>query len=106
MKQWSDALSGTTVTVDGVDYKFGADQADLEVRLDILAACEAEILASYNYLPMLQNGTMTLVSQQVYYVTDSYNPFLGRGGLAYTKYHYNDADWAKYVEEQGGMLSY
>ena len=106
MKQWSDALSGTTVTVDGVDYNFGADQADLEVRLDILAACEAEILASYNYLPMLQNGTMTLVSQQVYYVTDSYNPFLGRGGLAYTKYHYNDADWAKYVEEQGGMLSY
>ena len=106
MKQWSDALSGTTVTVDGVDYNFGADQADLEVRLDILAACEAEILATYNYLPMLQNGTMTLVSQQVYFVTDSYNPFLGRGGLAYTKYHYNDADWAKYVEEQGGMLSY
>lgn len=106
MKQWSDALSGTTVTVEGVDYNFGADQVELEVRLDILAACEAEILASYNYLPLLQNGTMTLVSQQVYYVTDTYNPFLGRGGLAYTKYHFNDAEWTQYVKDQGGMLSY
>lgn len=106
LKEWSDALSGTTVTVDGVEYNFGADVAELEVRLNILAACEAELLATHNYLPMLQNGTMTLVSQQVYYVTDTYNPFLGRGGIAYTKYHYNDVQWKQYVAEQGGRLSY
>lgn len=106
LKQWSDALSGTTVTVDGVEYNFGADQTELEVRLDILAACETEILATHNYLPLLQNGAMTLVSQQVYYVTDTYNAFLGRGGIAYTKYHFNDVEWKQYVEEQGGRLSY
>lgn len=106
LKEWSDALSGTTVTVDAVEYNFGAGVADLETRLNILAACEAELLATHNYLPMLQNGTMTLVSQQVYYVTDNYNPFLGRGGIAYTKYRYDDVQWKQYVKEQGGRLSY
>ena len=106
LKQWSDAVSGTTVTVDGTEYNYGADKAELEVRLDILAACEAEILATHNYLPLLQNGTMTLVSQQVYYVTDIYNAFLGYGGIAYTKYRYNDTQWKQYVKDQGGRLSY
>ncbi len=106
LKQWSDALNGTAVTVDGVEYNYGSGQADIEVRLDILAACEGKILESYNYLPMLQNGSMALLSQQVYYVVEEYNPIMGRGGIAYTKYNYNETEWAKYVADQGGTLKY
>ena len=106
LKQWSDALNGTAVTVDGVEYNYGSGQCDIEVRLNILAACEGKILESYNYLPMLQDGSMALLTQQVYYVIEDYNPILGRGGIAYTKYNYNEADWAAYVTAQGGELKY
>ena len=106
LKQWSDVLNGTAVTVDGVEYNYGSGQAEVDVRLDILAACEGKILESYNYLPMLQDGSMALLTQQVYYVIEEYNPIMGRGGIAYTKYNYSEADWTAYVNEQGGELKY
>ena len=106
LKQWSDCLNGATVTVDGVEYNYGDGIADVETRLDILAACEGKILESYNYLPMLQDGSMSLLSQQVYYVIEEYNPIIGRGGITYAKYNYTDAEWAAYVAEQGGELQY
>ena len=106
LKQWSDALNGSAVEVGGVTYNYGSGQADVETRLDILAACEGKILESYNYLPMLQDGSIALLSQQVFYVIEDYNPVMGRGGLAYTKYNMNDAEWAAYVAEQGGELKY
>ncbi len=106
LKQWSDVLNGTATTVDGVEYNYGSGQCDISVRLDILAACEGKILESYNYLPMLQDGSMALLSQQVFYVIEDYNPILGRGGIAYTKYNYNEYDWAEYVRLQGSVLKY
>jgi len=106
LKQWSDVLNGTAITVDGVEYNYGSGQAEIDVRLDILAACEGKILESYNYLPMLQDGSMALLSQQVFYVIEDYNPILGRGGIAYTKYNYNETDWAEYVRLQGSVLKY
>ncbi len=104
--QWSDCLNGATVTVDGVDYNFGDGMADIETRLDILAAFEVAILETYDYLPMLQDGSMALLSQQVYYVVDEYNPVMGRGGIAYMKYNYSETEWTDYVAEQGGELRY
>lgn len=106
LKQWSDALNGTTVTVDGTEYNFGDGIVDVDTRLTILAAIEGQILSTYNYLPMLQNASMALLSQQVYYVVEDYNPILGRGGLEYMKYNYSDADWAQYVADNGGELTY
>lgn len=106
LKQWSDCLNGATVQVGDKSYNFGSGQADVETRLTILAAIEGKVLASYNYLPMLQDGSMALLSQQVYYVVEEYNGVLRRGGIAYTRYAYNEADWAKYVADQGGELKY
>lgn len=106
LKQWSDALNGTAVEKDGVTYNFGSGQADIEVRLQILAAVEGKILESYNYLPMLQDGSMALLSQQVFYVIEDYNPIIGRGGITYTRYNYNEQEWADYVKSQNGELKY
>jgi hypothetical protein len=106
LKNWSDALNGATVTVDGVEYNYGSGQIDVQIRLNILAAIEGKILESYNYLPMLQDGSMALLSQQVFYVREEYNPIMGRGGIAYAKYNYTDAEWAEYVASQGGELQY
>ena len=102
LKQWSDCLNGTTIN----GLNFGDGIADIQVRLNILAACEGKILESYNYLPMLQDGSMALLSQQVYYVREEYNPIMGRGGIKYAKYNYTDAEWTAYVAEQGGELQY
>ena len=94
------------MTVDGTEYNFGDGIVDVDTRLTILAAIEGQILSTYNYLPMLQNASMALLSQQVYYVVEDYNPILGRGGLEYMKYNYSDADWAQYVADNGGELTY
>ncbi len=106
LKQWSDALNGTMVEVDGKSYNFGDGMVDIETRLTILAAIEGEVLSTYNYIPMLQDAGMSLLSQQVYYVIEDYNPILGRGGLRYLKYNYNEDAWTEYVNSQNGQLSY
>ena len=106
LKQWSDALNGATVEVGGVEYCFGDGIADVNTRLDILAKIETTVLMTYDYIPMLQDASMALLSKQVYYVVDEYNPIMGRGGIKYMKYNYNDAEWAAYVAEQGGTLDY
>lgn len=106
LTQWSDALNGSTVTVDGVEYCFGDGVADLETRVDILAALESTILQTYDYIPMLQDGSKFLLSKQVFYVVEDYNPVLGRGGITYMRYNYDDTAWATYVSEQGGELKY
>ena len=106
MKEWSDALNGATVTVGGVEYNFGDGQTDVDTRLAILAGIEGAILRTYNYLPMMQNASMALLSQQVYYVVEEYSPVMGRGGIAYMKYNYNETEWSAYVTEQGGELQY
>lgn len=102
LHQWSDCLNGTQIG----NYNFGDGVADVETRLDILAAIEGEILKTGNYIPMLQNASAALLSQQVFYVVDEYNPVMGRGGIAYLKYNYNDGEWAAYVASCGGELTY
>ena len=106
LKQWSDALNGTTVTVNEVEYNFGEGNLDIEERLTILAAIEGQILQTYNYIPMMQNASMALLTQKAYYVIEDYNAVMGRGGIAYLKYNYDDAAWAEYVTSQGGELKY
>ena len=106
IKNWSDALNGATITIGDKEYCFGSGRADVETRLDILAALETKFLGTYDYLPMLQDGSMALLSQQVYYVIDEYNPVMSRGGIQYMKYNYNEAEWEAYVAAQGGELKY
>ncbi len=106
LKQWSDALNGSVVEVDGVEYNYGEGFADADTRLTILANIEREILLTYNYLPFSVDGSMALLSQKAYYVVEEYNAVLGRGGIAYLRYNYNDTEWADYVAECGGELTY
>ncbi len=106
MVQWTDALNGAPVTIEGVTYNFGSDGTDLETRLTILAGLEKEVLSSYTYLPMIQNSTTALLSQQVYYAVEEYNPIIGRGGMRYLRYNYNEQAWSEYVKQCGGQLSY
>ncbi len=112
IKAWSDALNGNFAsfkiegTEDTIDCNFGDGQADVNTRLDILAAIETKVLGTYDYIPVLQDGSMALLSKQVSYVIEDYNPIMGRGGIAYMQYNYDEYDWAKYVAENNGELKY
>ncbi len=106
LRQWSDALNGTTVESSVGPVNFGDGMAEVDTRLTILAGVEGAVLQTYDYIPMLQNAGMSLLSQQVYYVIDEYNPIMGRGGIAYLKYNYTEDEWTKFVSDQGGELSY
>ena len=107
LDEWTKALNGTVITKDGVDYNFGDGIGDPEDRLTILAGIEKTVLLTYNYLPMMEEGSMALLSQKAYYLIEDYNPVLGRGGITYLRYNYNDAEWASYVAEQpNGELTY
>ncbi|MFA6935331.1 MAG: hypothetical protein WCR70_08675, partial [Sphaerochaetaceae bacterium] len=64
------------------------------------------VLTTYNYIPMLQNAGMSLLSQQVYWVIEEYNPVMIRGGIPYLKYNYDEAGWKSYVATNGGELKY
>ena len=107
LDEWTKALNGTVITKDGVDYNFGDGVGDPEDRLAILAGIEKTVLLTYNYLPMMEEGSMALLSQKAYYIIEDYNPVLGRGGITYLRYNYTDAEWDAYVAEQpNGELTY
>ena len=106
-RDWALCLNGKMKTAqDGKEYNFGYGQTSVENRLNILAEIEKFMLTSYNCVPIMQNGSGSLLSQQVYYVVEEYNPMMYRGGIQYMKYNYNDAEWAEYVASQGGTLQY
>lgn len=106
VRDWALCLNGKMTTIDGVDYNFGDGQTDVENRLTILAAIERHMLTAYNCVPIMQDGSGFLLTQQAYYVVDEYNPIMIRGGVAYLKYNYDDAEWAQFVADQGGILQY
>ena len=106
LREWSDALNGETVNIGGTDYNFGSGIAPVETRLSILAAIEKSVLLTYDYIPMLQDASVQLLSKKAYYVVDEYNPVMGRGGIAYLGYNYSDSEWRDYVKSNGGELKY
>lgn len=106
---WVQAVNGTAVVSGGVSYNFGSNDATQDVRLQIMAGVEGALLKSMNYIPFMLDGGLSLLSQQVYYVVEEFNPIMSRGGMAYMKYNYSDADWASYVADQiaqHGQLQY
>ncbi len=106
VEEWSKALNGQAVEKEGKSYNFGYGMADTKERLRILAGFENKILSTFDYIPLANNGSLSLLSQKVYYVIEDYNPVLGRGGLDYMRYNYSDSEWKAYVRSQGGTLKY
>ena len=107
LNSWTLCLNGTPVEIDGKTYNFGDGIGAPEDRLTILAGIEKTVLLTYNYLPMMEEGSMALLSQKAFYIIEDYNPVLGRGGITYLRYNYNDVEWADFVASQpNGELTY
>ncbi len=95
-QDWSRALVGTGPYAN----------ASMGVKLDITATMEREFLKKYYRIPLAASCAAYLQSFQVQDYTETYNIMYGFGGLELMTYNYSDAQWAEYVAEAGGTLSY
>ncbi len=106
VRDWALCLNSTDMTIGGKTYNFGYNMTSPENRLKILAAIEGQVLGAYVALPIMADGSGALLSHQVDYIVEDYVPMMGRGGIAYMKYNYDDSEWFDYVASQGGILNY
>lgn len=79
---------------------------NIKIRLHILSELETAVMASYQCIPWSTETSCSLHSQKVEMATYDYNIMYGYGGDRLLTFNYDDAEWAEYVAEEGGELSY
>lgn len=108
---WTYCMNGEEIAItdkDGNVKTFAAgpnDDVD-EARFAILTAMENAILSTYDLLPLVDDSTAALKGMQIQYYTEEYIFGVGRGGIRYMTYNYNDAEWDEFVTSQNGALTY
>lgn len=93
---WSQSMVGTGPYAD----------ADFATKLSILSQMEENYLKFYYRIPLASTTAPVMLSYQLSYYTDEYNIMYAFGGLELTHFNYTDAEWAQFVADQGGTLSY
>lgn len=116
LKSWIiDCLQGidvnATVVVDGVatsetvTVNAGVN-AETELRLTVMAACEEAILNLGNLIPIMTDASASLRCMRIQYKTEDYILGLGRGGIQYYTFSMTDSEFTQFVKDQGGTLNY
>ncbi|MBR5311068.1 MAG: hypothetical protein IKU42_08120 [Oscillospiraceae bacterium] len=95
-KEWSGALIGSGA--------FAAE--DNKVKLAVTAQMEEAFLKKYYRIPLCGTTVCSMLAYQCSYYTDEYNIMYDFGGLRLMQYNFTDAEWAAYIAEQGGTISY
>ncbi len=103
LKQWADWLNAKDATVEAT--LGAAAQVDPDERAEILAKLENVYLSYFIACPLYYRQTASLVSAQINYAAAEYIDLVGHGGISQITYNYTDAEWAKYVSENGNDLS-
>lgn len=93
---WSGSMSGTGV------YAASSN----ETKLQITALLEEAYLNLYYRIPLCNTAASYLLSQQISWYTENCHVLYDFGGMRLMSYNYTDAEWAKYVADQGGTLNY
>lgn len=117
---WTMALGGSKITVTPCDaegnatgnpvegYACGSGTKNVteEERLAVLAAIEGAVLARYELLPLSNQSSASLLGAQVEYGQKDYVYGVGRGGIQYMTYNYDDYEWEAFINKNGGTLKY
>lgn len=85
---------------------WGSGKIAEELRVTILAELQKTVLSNYTTIPMSVDGGAQLKSYKINYGLESYNFFIGFGGIRFMTYNYSDVEWAAFVASQGGTLTY
>ena len=99
---WYDCLNGAS----GAKYNWSRTAIDEELRLQLIAALEEQVLSVYYTVPLANSFSASMLSYKIDYVTYEYNTFMGYGGLKYMTYNFDDDAWAAKVAAEGGKLNY
>ncbi|MBQ8095044.1 MAG: hypothetical protein IJ242_15950, partial [Clostridia bacterium] len=128
---WNPAKTDMTIELEGETYtadvftwyksitnnKIQAENAagemvELDVssnaqdRVYVLSVLENTILQNYDFIPLMGASSAHLKGMKVeYFLEDEVFP-MGRGGIKYMTYNYDDDEWDAFVAEQGGTLNY
>ena len=113
---WTNALKGTKIKVtrdvEGQDkplefegVAFGTT-VDFAIRGLVLAGIELCALEQYEMIPIAYDSSASLKGMKVNFYTEEYVYGVGRGGIKYMTFNYNDSEWAAFVQSQGGKLNY
>lgn len=110
---WTYALNGygvpatKTVGEEEVDVQVTAGtNQPYSLRLPILAAMEKAVLLQYDMIPIAYDSSASLKSMKIEFYTEEYIYGVGRGGIKYTTFNFNDNGWAEFVAQNGGSLDY
>lgn len=102
LMDWYDCLNGNK----GCKYDWSGNKLPEAKRLQLIAALEQAVLTAYYTVPMANSFSASMLSYKVDYITYEYNTFMGYGGMKYMTYNYDDAEWAKLVDENNGQFNY
>ena len=106
VQNWYFCLNGLAESEDqDYTYNWDAGMAPTEVRLVILSALEELVLQQSRSVMLISDAGGSLLGAQFSYISDSYNTFMGFGGIRYMEVNYNDGEWAAYVAQNNGDLS-
>lgn len=111
---WYQAIVGTEITATKAgtsetatfSFPYSTDAKEAADRMTVLAALENAVLQNYHFIPLMGDSAAAIKGMQVkFYTEDEVFP-MGRGGVKYLTYNYDDAAWDAFVTEQGGTLNY
>ncbi|MCM1102523.1 MAG: ABC transporter substrate-binding protein [Clostridium sp.] len=108
---WTYTINGEKITITDADgnteeFSAGVTDGNSQERFEILAALEGAVLERYELLPLIDDSSAQLKSMKINYATEEYIFGMAFGGVQYYTYNYTDDEWAAFVAEQGGTLTY
>lgn len=102
LTDWYDCLNGVSTAA----YNWAEGYVTNDVRVQIIAALEKEILTQYYSIPLTCRYSAELISYKADYISRDYNTFMSYGGIRYLKYNYTDGEWRKLVKSLHGEIDY
>lgn len=99
---WYACLNGSP----SAPHDWSANALPQELRLQLIARLEKEVLLQYYTVPLLNNFSASLISYKCDYITYEYNTFMGYGGIKYMQFNYTDAEWEEQIQINNGHFDY
>ena len=106
VSDWAGLLFGQSDICEAIGQKWTFGQVPDAIRGEILAALEEQILLNYTTIPMMNAGSVTLLSYKINFGQEEYIYGLSYGGIRYTTYNYTDGEWQEYLDNNKGILTY
>ena len=106
VSDWACLLFGQKEACEALGQKWTFGQVPDAIRGEILAALEEQILLNYTTIPMMNEGSVGLLSYKVNYGQEEYIYGLSYGGIRYMTYNYTDGEWQEYLDQNKGILTY